>query len=355
MTKKILIIGGGVFLAALAVFTGNTLLSAGVFRTIEPHYRGQCTRVEGVVGAEDITIDPLTGVAYISAMDRRLLASTGEHQGGIYTYIPGSFDRPEKLASDLEGDFHPHGIGLWKGRREGEADRLFVVTHPLDADGNGTSQVDVFDLGDAGLAHVRTVKPDRPISLNDVAAAGRDRFYASIDRGSETALGQTLEIYGQLARGGIMLGDGDSMQRLPMNLVYPNGVQVNRKGTMLYVAETTGQRIIAYGIEAGTGALTKIAERRVDTALDNIEITASGWMWVAAHPKTFAFLDHAKDAANNSPSQVVRFRAEGDSFQMREVYMNAGEEISGASVAAPAGRRMLIGSVFEPFILDCGP
>jgi len=40
-------------------------------------------------------------------------------------------------------------------------------------------------------------------------------------------------------------------------------------------------------------------------------------------------------------------------FGVEEVYLNDGTQLSGSSVAAPVNGRMLIGSVFEPFILDC--
>jgi len=46
---------------------------AGQFKTIEPHFSGKCKSVAGVVGPEDITIHPRTGVAYVSACDRRAL------------------------------------------------------------------------------------------------------------------------------------------------------------------------------------------------------------------------------------------------------------------------------------------
>ena len=36
------------------------LWSAGQFKTIEPHFTGTCNTISGVVGAEDITIHPIT-------------------------------------------------------------------------------------------------------------------------------------------------------------------------------------------------------------------------------------------------------------------------------------------------------
>lgn len=356
MKKKTLFIGGGIVLAGIAGIVVQALYSGGAFRTIEPHFAGQCTRVDGVTGAEDITIDPETGIAYISAMDRRTLAATGDHIGGIYTYKPGSFETPVKMTSDYEGDFHPHGIDLWKSGTA--ADRLFVVNHPPVREPDGTvtsqtSQVDVFDIIGDGLRHVRSVLPDDPISLNDVAAAGPDRFYASIDQGSTTAFGRTLEVYGRLARSGVLFGDGETTRKALRGLVYANGVQMNAEGTRLHVAETTGKRLSSYLVESRTGGLALDLETDINSGLDNIEIDGNGTLWVASHPKTFDFLAHAADAAKRSPSQVFTVKIKDGQMIAKEIYLNDGNPISGASVAAPAKERFLIGSVFEPFILDC--
>jgi len=365
MKFKKTIIGSGIVLAAVAGLALESMVSAGVFRSIEPHFDGQCTRVDGVVGAEDITIDPETGMAYISAMDRRTLIDTGEHKGGIYIYRPGSFAKPIKFETDLNGPFHPHGIDLWKASDtdgNNANDRIFVVTHPIVLGGDGEppiaiSQIDIFEIDGDNLVHVRAVNSVEPISLNDVTAAGPDSFYASIDKGSVTPLGQTLELYARLARAGVMYGRGELMSRVAGDMVYANGVQVSDDGKTLYVAETTGKRLSSFHISPIDGRLSPASEIHINSGLDNIEIDASGDLWVVGHPKTFDFLAHAGDAANRSPSQVFKVRWENGSLTADEIYLNDGDPISGASVAAMAstssGERMLIGSVFEPFILDC--
>ncbi len=357
--KSKLLIGGGIAAILVVGLVVETLHSSGAFKTIEPHFAGTCARVDGVVGAEDITIDTDTGIAYISAMDRRKLAATGDHDGGIYIYLPGSFEEPAKLLTNYAGSFHPHGISLWKApENSGAYDRLFVVNHPpVPSDSEDTrtqsSQVDIFEIYGLILRHVGSVKPDEPISLNDVAAVGPNTFYASIDQGSTTALGRTLEVYGRLARAGVLYGDGMTTQKVIGGMVYANGVQTSQDGQTLFVAETTGKRLSSYRIDRQTGALAFIGELEIDSALDNIEVGESGALWVTSHPKTFDFLAHAGEASERSPSQVFRIQIENGEMIAGEIYLNDGNPISGASVAAPAGNRFLIGSVFEPFILDC--
>ena len=353
MKAKKLLIGSGITLVLMGGLLLETLQSAGVFRTIEPHFSGTCTRVNGVIGAEDITIDSATGLAYISAMDRRALNATGKYDGGIYKYTPGSFQDPVKMEIDISENFHPHGIGLWKN--ENGNDRLFVVTHPpqeLDPS-IATSQVDVFEIDDDRLLHIRTIKPGTPVGLNDVTAAGSNSFYASIDQGSVTPLGQTLETYGRLARAGVMFGKDDQMTQVLGDLIYANGVQVSADKSTLYVAETTGKHLSAYSINAATGALSLQIDQPINSGLDNIEIDEAGNLWVVGHPKTFDFLAHAGDAAKRSPSQIFKVNVSEKTMKATEIYLNDGNPISGASVAAPIGGRFLVGSVFEPFILDC--
>ncbi|NVJ97503.1 MAG: SMP-30/gluconolactonase/LRE family protein [Alphaproteobacteria bacterium] len=354
MLKKIMI-GGGVAVAVVGGFLADTVIDAGALKDIEPHFHGQCDTVRGVVGAEDITIDPDSGFAYISSHDRRTWTRTGSADGNIFLYRPGSLARPLPMPHDFEGPFHPHGIAIW--RDETGPDRLFVVNHPDTADGplKGvliSSQIEIFDIDGGTLKHIRTVTPEAPYSLNDVVAIGPDSFYASIDKGSETRFGRQLESYGRLSRGGIAYGDKNGMQKLTDGLVYPNGIQWD--GVHLMVAETTGERLLAFKQGLEPTDLKLVAKTDIDSGLDNLEWDTDGNLWIGAHPRAIDFPGHAADPLNRSPSQVLKVTFDGAVFDVTEVYLNDGNPLSGSSVAAPFGKRLLIGSVFEPYILDCG-
>ena len=67
---------GAVVLVA-AIFVVQLLHAAGQFKTLEPHFEGSCTPVPGIPGAEDITVHPRTGVAYITSADRRSAMAGG--------------------------------------------------------------------------------------------------------------------------------------------------------------------------------------------------------------------------------------------------------------------------------------
>ncbi|MCJ9428624.1 SMP-30/gluconolactonase/LRE family protein [Kordiimonas marina] len=351
------VIGMAAVVLVAAGYAYDMMSDAGVFRTLHPHFSGKCTAIGGVVGVEDITIDG-GGIAYLSSHDRRLWMKTGKADGAIYLYRAGSHAEPIKLPNDYKKPFHPHGLSLWKGR-DGAPDRLFVINHPEESQkamdpSTITSQVEIFDIRDDGLHHIRTMKPDENYSLNDVVAVGPDTFYASIDKGSLSAIGKKLELWGRLPKGGIAYGTINGMRFLKDGLTYANGIQASRDGKWIFVSETTGQRVRAYARDAETGALTEKASVDIPSGLDNIELADDGTLYIGAHPKLFAFTAHAKDPAKRSPSQVWKVSFDGKAFgKPKEVYLSDGNPLSGSSVAAPYKGGMLIGGVFDPLILDC--
>lgn len=341
--------GAAALLLLAGAYVLDTVSSAGAFKTIEPHFEGRCEAVTGVVGVEDITIDPASGLAYLSVHDRRGWQNDGTKEGAIYIYRSGSLAHPLRMAHDFQGDFHPHGISLW--RNTVGLDRLFVVNHPKSPSDH-LSQVEIFEIEDGALRHVKSVLPDEGYSLNDVAAVGADSFFATIDKGSLTPLGRTLETFGRLPRGGIAYGFSGQMQKVQSGLVYPNGIQVD--GQFLYVTETSGKRLVVFERTGPNGALAQAFELPIDSGLDNIEFGEGGTLWIGSHPRMIDFPAHGKNAANRSPSQVLVLSPADAGFEMEEVYLNDGDPLSGSSVAAPYKDRFLIGSVYEPMILDCG-
>jgi len=94
-------------------------------------------------------------------------------------------------------------------------------------------------------------------------------------------------------------------------------------------------------IEAGTG-------------VDNIEIDQKGDLWVGPHPKLLTFVKYSKDPGALSPSQVIKVekRASGP-YEIKEIYLNNGQLMSGSSVAAVFEDTLLIGSVFDERFLLC--
>lgn len=354
---RIAAIIGAIIVVGLIAIALRTLSVAGVFDDVKPQFAGTCKTIPGVIGAEDIQIDHLFNLAFISATDRRAPKDKPNPQDGIYVM---HIDHPELGVVKMAGtpaDFHPHGISLYRGRDGALV--LMVVNHPTD----GPPTVEIFDVYEtlgaggevsAALHHRETVKGPLLVSPNDVVAVGSDRFYATNDHTSHTTLGVLAETWLLLPRANVVYYDGDSFKVAADDLRYANGINVSPDMSHIYVAQTTGQAIRTYARDVLSGALKVQGDFEIPSGLDNIDVAPNGDLWVADHPKLLSFLGYARDPSSPSPSQVMRVRVEKSlPVEAVPVYTNLGEQIGAASVGAVAGKHLLIGSVFDPKILDC--
>lgn len=343
----------------LAALVFRNIAMSGQFTTIKPIPSPGCQQVAGLTGVEDLVIDRPSGFVFFSATDRRaLMAGKPPASAGIYL---GLYDRPEltpqNLTASLGDTFRPHGISLY---RAADGTRtLAAVNHP-QAD---VSEVMVFDViedrpnGGAPVISLKlrtTVKDALMPSANDVHLVSPTQFYATVDRGSQTALGASLETWFALPRSSVVYWDGAKMSAAATGLKYANGINGPADGSMVYVAEALGFQVRFYARDAATGALSEKDNLYLGTGLDNIDLDDAGNLWIAAHPHLLDFVAHAGDPKKLSPSQVLRITApSADKGEARQVYLNIGEEISGSSVAAVHNGRMMVGSVFEPKYLNC--
>ncbi len=105
---KFIKIAAIIIVLAVVWRVADTIRHAGEFKTLKPHFDGQCQKIEGVAGAEDITIHPQTGVAFISSNDRRALLAGEQAHGAIFAYdLKSSPPKLKNLTNALDHDFHP--------------------------------------------------------------------------------------------------------------------------------------------------------------------------------------------------------------------------------------------------------
>jgi arylesterase / paraoxonase len=349
MKRAALVAGAGL---ALAVAAGvvSTLVDAGAFRALSPHGFEQCARVD-VTGSEDVVFDPVSGLVFVSSTDFRALDRGAPTSGAIWAWNPALPAAPARVPHDFGGDFHPHGLGLW--RLEGGRSRLFVVNHPLRT----SSTVELFDVvAGPALEHRRTIASDLFISMNDVAPVGPEAFYVTLDAGTRAGTaGRLAETFLRLPWAGVGFFDGATATVVASGMRYSNGIAVSGDGATVFVTESTGRRLMAWARDTSSGALSLGAEHHALSGLDNVALDENGRLWIGAHPKLLDFLAHASDATKRSPSQVLRARydAAGRQFELEELGVDDGRLLSGSSVALPLGTdRVLVGSVFE-HLLDC--
>jgi arylesterase/paraoxonase len=327
----------------------RVLWLAGAFRRIHPHFAGSCRLVRGPVGPEDITIHPRTGVAYISASDRRAVDAGRPVPGGIHAYdLNAEAPVPVNLTPDADAAFQPHGISLWVGK-DGH-DVLFVVNHPAGATVPHANTVEIFDLSGGALVHRATLTDPLLVMPNDLVAVGVDRFYVTNTHHHPPGTMQTIETYLLLSGAQVLFyGDGGFRPVLD-DVIVPNGINVSPDGRTLYIASTTGRVLRMYDRDPAAERLAFRKEVFLGSGPDNIEIDEQGDLWIGSHPKLLRIDKHRADPAELSPSQVLRVTKEG---KVDEVYLDDGRKLSGASVAAVRGRRLLIGEIFDDGFLDC--
>lgn len=323
------------------------LYRAGELETLEPVALPECTQVPGVPGAEDIAILRDAETAFLSSYDRRAAARGAPATGAIFAYdLAADLSVPRKLTSELTGPFVPHGISLWEGS---EGTYLHVVNHPPSG-----HAVEIFEWRDGELLHRESVTGELLGSPNDVLAVGPRAFYVTNDHGTTQGVGRFLEDYLQRPYANVVYFDGTSMVMAAEDIAYANGINMSPDGREVYVGATTGRAVHLYVRDLTSGELTPNGRIELGTGVDNIDVDRHGMLWVAAHPKLLTFVRHAGDAARDAPSQVLW--VDPDQIlepPVRTVFLSQGEDLSGASVGAPWGSRLLIGSVFEPHFLDC--
>lgn len=357
----VIIVATLVVLGAVSYAGVRAATRAGEFTTLIARFDGQCQSVGGMPGAEDFAFDRETGLLYVSSDDRRAQQRGERVRGAIYG-LP--FASLETIAArqDLTGGapaaFHPHGLSLHvapDGRRT-----LFVVNHPQGRGGAAPSVVEIFDVGaDGALLHRRTADLGPATRPNDVLGVGPDAFYVTNE--SRLPAGSAQEALAAMLdtdrSGGVVYVDASGARDVASGFGFANSLALSPDGATLYVTDTIGRRVMVYGRDAATGALTPRPAIFVGTGVDNIDVEPDGRIWIASHPKLFTFaLGHAR--ANNptpAPSQVIILEPDpsGQGGKGDQVLLSTGEAFSGASVAVREGGRMVLGSVFEPGVQVC--
>lgn len=334
---------------AVSAWVVRLLWLTGVFRRIQPHVAGTCRLVTGPIGPEDITIHPRTGIAYVSASDRRAVKKGHAAPGAIWAYDLNAPDAaPVNLTPHADPRFQPHGISLWVGQ-DGR-DALFVVNHPVDGETPAANAIEIFDVTENGLLHRATLTDPLLVMPNDLVAVGLDRFYVTNTHAHPPGTMQTIETYLQLKGAAVVFYGPGGFRRALTDLVFPNGINVSPDGRMLYVASTTDRNVRVYDRDPATEALAFRGTVPLGTGPDNIEVDPSGNLWIAAHPKLLRVQAHGDDPSTASPSQVLRVSPGG---AVDEIYLDDGSTISGSSVAAVRDNRLLIGEIYDDGFLDC--
>jgi len=329
-------------LSPILAFILKILWDSGEFRTLDPLFP-ECRQVDGVASSEDITIDNSSRIAFISSADRR-----SHKTGNIYSLDLNQVSAtPQPLLASLPFAFHPHGLSLV--REATGATFLFVVNHR-----GSESTIECFRWEGEELIHEQTYRDPMIHAPNDVAAVSRHQFYVSVEGRSRSPGGRLLESAFQLARGYVAFFDGESFTVAASGFSFSNGIQLSTDHSRLLVAATVGRTITVFR-RTDNHHLSLEQVLDMGTGVDNIEVDPTGGVWVAAHPKPLRLLWYLGAAGRSAPSEVFRIQIfEQTLYQKVPLLVDPdGQLLSASSVAAFNGGRLLIGSVADPYFLDC--
>lgn len=337
---------------------------SGVGLPLETKLAADCVRVDVAPGAEDIQYDPGTGLAFITAENRRVIDHANPAPGmgtadgnGVYVVdVSGPLDElgaARRVSPEEWRDFRPHGLYLWSGEdEEGSAiKRLFVVNHKSLARENIEQNIEIFDVGEGGsLTHLESVSFPEMFSPNDVVAVGPRQFYASNDVVNREGVALYAEVLFSLPISSAVYFDGEEGRTVAEGLAFGNGINVSPDGKSVYIAEWTDHQVSFYDrLEDNT--LVHRASYSMPAGVDNIDVGPDGTIWFGGLSRLFDFIESRDNPAKTVDSIAVKVDPETGAYET--VFQAFNGEINSASIAAVAGDKLLIGSVNDPFILAC--
>lgn len=350
-------IGASVFAVGMLALIARTLNTAGVFSEVTPRFAGVCQSVPGAAGASDIAVDGPAGIAFVAAATRRPHASTA--RDGLYLV---SLAHPERGAARLGGvpkDFHPRGISLYRAPDGGRT--LLAV----NVRAHGEPSVDIFDVGERSAADgaphvVLTERASLRSSLFGapvgIAAVGPDRFYLANARAKGTGFIDLLRRYVTPRDADIVYYDGTRARVVGTDLGDVGGLALSADRTKLYVTQLFDRDLRTYAVQPLSGNLVLKDTYPLPAGLAGIEVDANGALWIAGHPKLFAYARFLRDPDVPSPSEVFRVTVAGGMPDgASPVYVGLGGRIGAAGVAVNADGTILIGSALQPKLLACRP
>jgi arylesterase/paraoxonase len=318
----------------------------GVFRSVGTDSAADCSPVALGGSAEDIQVDGRRGLAYLSVLDRASVARGAVAEGSVMLLDLNLAEPAPRAALAYEpAGFQPHGLSLLE--RDDEPTRLFAVSRHAAA----PHGVEIFEREPSGAFFPRqSVRDALFVHPNAVAAVGPRQFYVAND----IARHARSPFFDALLRRGdstVVYFDGVRARVVASGLRFASGIAVSHDGRRLYVAEALGERLRIYRRDTASGDISLEGLVALGAAPDNLSVDAQGRVWIAAHPRLFAFLAHLKDPSRRAPTRVLRYDPRDG--QVTEVYESEGSPLSAGSVAAPWRDEFVVGAVLDHQVLIC--
>ncbi len=310
-------------------------------------------------GPEDIVLDT------ISTSYPRILASCTQRRKGKPTYGEicevnlnnDSYKILKRLNEPQGMVFRPHGFDLVKNSN-GEL-LLYCISHNEEKKEHSIIIYTVF------ADHLEfKEKLDSPllVSPNDVTANCSGEIFVTNDARKR---GSAMESILKLKTSNVVHYQPESQKWniVAKGISYANGIAINHCPSD-YVILSTVRSNKLYMLQYHPNALIRNKKDSSDDTdsyfiktiaklkgLDNITFINDNEVLVTAHLRQVAFLKHAKDPKNHSPTVVYQVNI--NTGEYKAIYSNDGSDISTGSTALNYNKKLYISQVFEPFLLKC--
>jgi arylesterase/paraoxonase len=344
-------IGMGIWLAVVLFVM---YVYPGFLAPVPSHFDGACRAIAMDAGAEDLRIDPVTGLAYLSYFEN---ARPGPRRMGTGTVmlmdLNAAQPRVRAALATEPPHFAPSGLSLYVPASGPK--RLFVVNRAE----LGTHSVEIFDQSATGaFTPVQTLRDRLFWSPTAIVAVGPKQFYVVNDAGfkDQDEFDARRYVVGKLrgSRGTVVYYDGEHSQIVAEGLGMPTGVALSPDGRALYVAESSERQLQVFDRDTTTGALKPTQRIQLRASPHNLTVDADGTILVTTHPPGSSFAPPVGGVSTHYPTQVLKVTPSAESGkQVSDVYTNDGSELSGGSIAAPHGNGFVIGSATDHKLLMC--
>jgi hypothetical protein len=328
---------------AVTFFVGRLIWANGIFSSVPTGFPGSCKVAATLPGVQDIEI--VNGVTFVSIASAR----TPDARDGIY--VLAADGKLNKLAGAPK-DFHPRGISTY---RSPDGSGIFLMA--INRRNSGRFSVDSFEVTNPQtnpvLVAQGTIEGGLLTDPQDVAAAGPGAFYVSNTSAKDGTV-KWLASLGVLPGSDILYFNGMSFRLAAQDIYGARGLLLTPDGNHLLVASLTARSLKSFSRDPFSGNLTEADSLTMPAAPDKLSLEPQGSVLVAGHGSLMSWRDFAADPAKRAPSQIFRVSVVGGVPQeAAQIYGNDGKDIAAASIAAAAGKRLLIGSGLDSKLLDC--
>uniref|UniRef100_A0A8B9SKD0 Paraoxonase n=1 Tax=Anas platyrhynchos TaxID=8839 RepID=A0A8B9SKD0_ANAPL len=197
--------------------------------------------------------------------------------------------------------FNPHGISTYIDKDD--TVYLFVVNHPHQ---KSTVEVFKFVEDDNSLVHLKTIRHDLLISVNDIVAMGPDSFYATNDHYFSDFILMFLEMFLGLTWSNVVYYSPKEVKEVAAGFYSANGINISPDKKYIYVADVLDHKVHVMEKHANWN-LTHVKTLQLDTLVDNLSVDPdTGDIWTGCHPNGMKLF--YSDPENLPASEVLRIQ-----------------------------------------------